>query len=90
MEIEKMGSKEIRKEERISPASTSPRDNLIEILIYALAMATALGINDLAMMIFNIYFDEMKNKVISKVVYVTLLLVTTLSVAYFLKGTVPL
>ena len=65
------------------------KNNLLFIVLYALAIASALGLNDLILTI----FDKMKmshgNQILSKVIYVVLMFVFALTLAYYTHSTVP-
>jgi hypothetical protein len=62
--------------------------NLGYILLYALAFTVALGLNDLAMAIFSKI--SKKQNILAKIVYVIIMLLLTLVVAYWMSGNVKI
>ena len=67
---------------------SATKNNLMIILIYALAFAAALGLNDLIMTIFKKWSHG--SQILSKTIYVVLMLVAALALAYYTHTTVVL
>lgn len=67
----------------------STKNNLIAILLYALAIAAALGFNDLTKTIMDRYTSKGLNNILSKTLYVVIMIAGTLVLAYYTKSTVP-
>lgn len=67
----------------------STKNNLVAILLYALAIAAALGFNDLTKTIMDRYTSKGLNNILSKTLYVVIMFVATLVLAYYTKSTVP-
>lgn len=65
------------------------KSNFITIVLYALAIASALGFNELVSMIFRKYTNT-SNEIFYKALYVAAMLFATLLVAYFTSSAVNL
>jgi len=65
------------------------KDNLVAILLYALAIAAALGFNNLVQLLMQKY-TSFDNEVTSKVIYVILMFSAVLVLAYFTRTSVPI
>ena len=63
-------------------------NNLITIVLFALAFAAALGLNDLIGTIFKKFSHG--SQIVSKIIYVTLMFVAVLVLAYYTHSTVTL
>ena len=60
------------------------KQNIGEIVLYCLSLATALGFNELILTIFNSF--KYTQNIISKTTYVVLLFGITIFLAYYLKS----
>jgi hypothetical protein len=67
----------------------STKNNLTSIVLYALAIAAALGLNDLILTIFDKMNMSHGNQILSKVIYVVLMFVAVLVLSYYTHSTVP-
>lgn len=61
-------------------------NNIVNILLYALSLATALGFNDLILTIFDSF--NFKTYILAKTIYVIIMLSATVVVAYQLNFTI--
>ena len=66
----------------------STKNNILTIALYSFAIAAALGLNDLVNTIFDSY--KFKSVITSKIVYVTVMFIITLFLAYYSKSTIPI
>ena len=66
------------------------KNNLIAILLYALAIAAALGFNDLVLTVFSRYKLKGGNELLYKLIYVVLMFVAVLTLAYYSHASVPI
>jgi len=69
--------------------TVTTKSNLDAIILYALAIAAALGFNDLIVTILEKFSNKGMDRVWSKVIYVVLMFSAALSFAYFTKSSVP-
>ena len=62
------------------------KDNISNVLLYALSLATALGFNDLILTIFDTF--KFTTHILAKTTYVVLMFSITIGVAYYLNSTI--
>ena len=65
------------------------KSNLIAILLYALAIAAALGFNEFVSALLKKYQIKGEDDVMSKGIYAVLMILAALTLAYFTKSSVP-
>ena len=65
------------------------KSNMIAIILYALAIAAALGLNDLILTIFNKLNLTQWGEIVTKIIYVVLIFGAALVLAYYTQSTVP-
>lgn len=81
--------KQEEKKVEVKEKKTSTENNIVSILLYALAIAAALGFNDFTKSLLNQY-SSFKSQTISKAIYVILMFTGALLLAYFTKSSVPI
>jgi hypothetical protein len=62
------------------------KQNIQNILLYALSLATALGLNDLVLTIFDSF--QLDNHIIAKSIYFITMIGITVALAYYFGSTV--
>lgn len=62
------------------------KNNIINILLYALSLATALGFNDLVLTIFDSF--KWTSHIIAKTTYVIMMFSVTIALAYYMNSTI--
>ena len=72
------------------PQRNPTENNIIKIVLYSLAIASALGFTELVNAIFSKINFKGSNEIISKLIYVIFIFGLTLIVAYYAKTSVPL
>ena len=65
-------------------------NNITMIILYALALAAALGLNDLILTIFDKFDWSHTGKIISKTIYVILMFTVVLLISYFTQSKVSI
>lgn len=78
------------KKEIIIEEERQTRNNVVVIILYALALAAALGLNDLILTIFDKFDWSHTSKIFSKVIYVVFMFAAVLLIAFFTRSTVPI
>ena len=66
--------------------SDNVKNNIIIIILYALSLTAALGFNDLILTIFNNF--KWTKSITAKIVYVSIITVITITVAYYFNSTI--
>lgn len=68
----------------------SATDNIKSIVLYALALAAALGFNDFILAVFNSLNLKGGNIIVSKLLYVIFIFTLVIIFAYYTKSNVPI
>jgi len=68
------------------PNQSNVKNNIVNVLLYALSLATAMGFNDLILTIFASF--NFTTHILAKTTYVIIMFTITIAVAYYLNSTI--